>query len=405
MNLGTYTIVILLGSIVILSYIFTLISKKTNIPSVLLLIGTGIAIKYVAGYYGYAQQDVSTLVKILGAIGLIMIILEAALDLEVHRNKLSLIRNSFFSALIIFLVSAFAIAYLIVYWLHEPFDKAFIYAVPMSIISSAIVIPSTGNLPENKKEFIIYEASFSDIIGILVFNYMLMQDTLTTKTTLLFAGHIGLAILISAAASIILLYLLSRIEGMLKFFLIFAILSIVYASGELIHLPALLIVLVFGTVLNNSSKILRGKLGKVISSDNISVALVLMKSITAETSFLVRTFFFILFGYTIDLSVLKEPDVITIGTLIVVILFMARYMYLRIILKTNLMPEIFLMPRGLVTILLFYSIPVSKQLSHFKVGILFYVVVMTSILMTLGLMFSKKDEKQDYLESAENTTI
>lgn len=405
MELDAHVIVILLSSIVILSFIFTIISKKTNIPSVILLIGTGVGIHYLTKYYGFETQNVQPLVKVLGAVGLIMIILEAALDLEVHKEKLKLIRNSFFSASIIFFVSSFVISYLIMYWLNEPFDRAFIYAVPMSIISSAIVIPSTGHLPEDKKEFIIYEASFSDIIGILVFNYMLMKNTLSLESTLIFTGNIGLAIVISAIASFLLIVLLSNIEGVLKFFLIFAILSIVYASGELIHLPALLIILVFGTVLNNITKITKGRLKKYVPLDGIHELINLMKTITAETSFLVRTFFFILFGYTINLSVLAEPDVIAIGTLIVMLLLIIRYIYLRLIIKSNLFPELFLMPRGLVTILLFYTIPASKQLTNFKVGILFYVILLTSLLMMVGLIFFSKNEKEGYFKDTEDATI
>ncbi len=405
MELDAHVIVILLSSIVILSFIFTIISKKTNIPSVILLIGTGVGIHYLTKYYGFETQNVQPLVKVLGAVGLIMIILEAALDLEVHKEKLKLIRNSFFSASIIFFVSSFVISYLIMYWLNEPFDRAFIYAVPMSIISSAIVIPSTGHLPEDKKEFIVYEASFSDIIGILVFNYMLMKNTLSLESTLIFTGNIGLAIVISAIASFLLIVLLSNIEGVLKFFLIFAILSIVYASGELIHLPALLIILVFGTVLNNITKITKGRFKKYVPLDGIHELINLMKTITAETSFLVRTFFFILFGYTINLSVLAEPDVIAIGTLIVMLLLIIRYIYLRLIIKSNLFPELFLMPRGLVTILLFYTIPASKQLTNFKVGILFYVILLTSLLMMVGLIFFSKNDKEDYFKDTEDATI
>jgi Kef-type K+ transport system membrane component KefB len=403
--MNSYVIVIILSSIVILSYFFTLISKKTNIPSVLLLIATGIGIKYLANRYGFADQNVAPLVKVLGAVGLIMIILEAALDLDVHREKLSLIRNSFFSALFIFIISSVGITFLIVYMLNEPFDRAFIYAVPLSIISSAIVIPSTSHLPELKKEFIIYESSFSDIVGILVFNYMVMHNMLTFQSTMIFAGRIGLAVLISAVASILLLYMLSKIGSVLKFFLVFAILSMLYASGELIHLPALLTILVFGSLLNNSGLIIRGPLTKIIPIENIQNILGLMKTITAETSFLIRTFFFIIFGYTIDLKVLTQPDVINIGSMIVGILLIARYIYLRLILRANLFPELFLMPRGLVTILLFYSIPVEKQLSNFKVGIIFYVVVLTSLLMMFGLMFFKKKDKAEYLQDTEDAAI
>src|SRR5215217_161615 len=128
-------IIIILSSIVILSYIFNIISRKTNIPSVLLLIATGIAAQYISKYYGYGQQDVSKLVKILGAVGLLMIVLEAALDLKINRSKVKLISNSFSTALFVFLISAACIAFLFMQWLHVPFSQSFLYAVPMSIIS------------------------------------------------------------------------------------------------------------------------------------------------------------------------------------------------------------------------------------------------------------------------------
>lgn len=405
MEYNANIIVIAFSSIVILSFLFTIISNKTNIPSVLLLMATGIALHYISKYYGYEIFNVQPYVKVLGAMGLVMIILEAALDLKINKGKVKLIRNSFFSALIILLASSFAITYLITYFLEEPFNKAFIYAIPMSIISSAIVIPSAENLPQAKREFIIYEASFSDVLGILLFNYMLMKNTFSMETTLSFLGHIILAIVISAVASVLLLILLSKIEGVLKFFLVFAILSILYASGELIHLPALIVILVFGIVINNIKLLIRGPLGKHISMKGLVGITKLMKTVTAETSFLVRTFFFILFGYTINLNVLLSKDVIIIGTAIVAILFIVRYIYLRLLVKTNLFPELFLMPRGLVTVLLFYSIPASMSLSNFKVGILFYVIMLTSILMMVGLMIFGKDKKQDYLDDVEHSTI
>lgn len=392
MTLGTPIILLLLSGIVILSYIFNLVSKKTNIPSVLMLIATGIAIKHTTVYYWAIQADVMKLVKVLGAVGLIMIVLEAALDLKVNRTKLKLIGDSFFSALFIFLISAFGIAYVVMQWLDVPFEKSFLYAVPLSIISSAIVIPSTSHLVEEKKEFIIYESSFSDILGILVFNYMIMENVMSLKALGSFSFNVGLGLLLSVVATIVLVYVVAAIRINLKFFLIFAVLSFLYALGEMIHLPALLIVLVFGLVINNTPLIIRGKVEKYVNRESIDSILDFMKSITAETSFLIRTFFFILFGYTINLDVLILPEVWQIGTVIILLLLSVRYFYLRIILKTNLLPELFLMPRGLVTILLFYSIPTQKSIGSFNEGILFFVVAVSSILMMIGLMFFSKGE-------------
>lgn len=398
MALGSYTIIIILSAVVILSYIFSLISRKTNIPSVLLLIASGITLKEIVPNEWHYEAVVNKLVKILGAIGLIMIVLEAALDLKINRGKIKLIRNSFSSALSIFLVSAFGIALLITHQLDVSLENAFIYAVPLSIISSAVVIPSAERLPEDKKEFIIYESSFSDILGILIFNYLLMDDVMSLRSVGAFTANLGLAIAISIIASLLLIYTLTQSKTNIRFFLVFAILALIYSLGELIHLPSLLIVLVFGLVFNNNELVIRGKLKALLHHENIEGILSFLKSITAETSFLLRTFFFILFGYTIDLRLLIRQEVWETGSLIVIILIAVRYLYLRFILKSNLFPELFLMPRGLITILLLYSIPASKSLGNFNAGILFFVVVVTSLLMMIGLLFYK-DNKKDLLET------
>ena len=404
MQISPHIVIILLSCIVILSYLFNLVSRITKVPSVLLLIATGIGIKYLSKYYGYVEQDVAKLVKILGAIGLIMIVLEAALDLVLTRSKLKLIRDSMLSATFVFIISAFGIACLLHLWLGEPFHIALLYAVPMSIISSAIVIPSTRHLPEMKKEFIIYESSFSDILGILVFNYLLMDNVMSYRSFGIFAGNIGIAIVISAVASLVLIYMLTRITVNLKFFLIFAILALVYSAGDMIQIPSLLIILVFGLLLNNSSLLFRGRFKKLATPEYMTDILNLMRSITGETSFLIRTFFFILFGYTINLELLIIPQVILLGSLIVSILFIVRFLYLRFILRANLLPELFLIPRGLVTILLFYSIPAEKAMSSFNIGVLFFVVVATSLIMMLGLMFFKTPPPDDYMEIKEEAS-
>ena len=87
-----------------------------------------------------------------------------------------------------------------------------------------------------------------------------------------------------------------------------------------------------------------------------------------------------------------------LGSIIIAILFFVRFLYLRLILKTNLFPELFLMPRGLVTILLFYSIPASKSIGNFNAGILFFVVAVTSLLMMVGLLFYKDKGKVEIEE-------
>ena len=46
---------------------------------------------------------------------------------------------------------------------------AVLAAIPFAVISSAVAIPSSAGLADRVREFVIYESSLSDILGVLVF--------------------------------------------------------------------------------------------------------------------------------------------------------------------------------------------------------------------------------------------
>ncbi|MDJ1500144.1 cation:proton antiporter [Xanthocytophaga agilis] len=395
--MNAYWLILTLGFCVILSYLYSFISKATRIPSVLLLLITGIGVRLVFGPELIRISFVNKIVEVLGIIGLIVIVLEAALDLKISPEKVTVVRNSFLAAVLVFFLSVLGITAVLQFFLERSLIKCIVYAIPLSIISSAIIIPSIEHLSEQKKEFIIYEASFSDIIGILVFNYLTAEAAFSISSIILFGFSIVWAIILSLMISLALSYLLSRIRSHVKFVPILTILLMLYAMGKLLHLPALLIIMVFGLLVNNKERISLSWVMNVLktndSTDNqyFEELLKQLKSITYETSFIVRTFFFILFGYSIDIQVLTEWEVILIGSSIVGMLLLLRYLYLRYFLRAHVLPELFLMPRGLITVLLFYSIPQRLQLGSFNNGILFFVILTTSVLMMLGLLLYRAD--------------
>lgn len=389
--MNTYEIVLLLSSGVIISYIFNLIAKKFAIPSVLLLLGTGILVGQVFGQNLLPATFVNKTVEILGVVGLIMIILEASLDLELSRDKSKMIAQAFFAALLILLASSFSIALIIQQATGETFRNCLVYATPMSIISSAIVIPSVENLLPHKREFIIYEASFSDIFGILFFNYLIADEGISIESGILYGFNIVWSLLLSVVVALGLIYLLSRITLHLKYFLLFAVLLVLYAAGKLLHLPSLLIILFFGLFINNR-KIIRPKIiVEGVPQHMFDEVENNLKSITAETAFLIRTFFFMLFGYSMNVGIFSQEEVWMTGSMVVLALLVIRFIFLRFIQsQKNTMPELLLMPRGLITILLFYGIPQQFKLNTFNNGILFFVILITSVLMMLGIITAEK---------------
>ncbi len=391
--MNTYIILLLLAGGVILSYIFHIIAQKFSIPSVLLLLGTGIALGRFVDTTLVSPSSIAKMVEVLGVIGLMMIILEASLDLTLTQAKAKMVLQALGSALVILLFSSLAIAWIIQFSTGESFRSCLIYATPLSIISSAIVIPSVERIAPDKREFIIYEASFSDIFGILFFNYLVADGELSVGTAFVYSFNMLWALGLTVLVALLLVFLFARIEQHLKYFLLFAVLLLLYAGGKLLHLPSLLIILFFGLLINNRHLIKPSFIVEGIPATTFVEIEKHLKSITAETAFLVRTFFFFLFGYTISIEVFIQKEVWIIGSLVVMALLFIRFVYLKYIqLRTHLLPELLLMPRGLITILLFYSIPSSFQLKVFNEGILFFVILATSLLMMVGVMVADKQQ-------------
>jgi Kef-type K+ transport system membrane component KefB len=389
-NISTEVLLIILCSLVVLSYFFLIASRYIRVPSVLLLLFAGLGLRQIAGAYNFNFILPANLVEGLGVVGLIMIILEAGLDLKLEKRKQKLVRDSFLAALLILVLSISLITTILSYWLHEDVIKCIVYALPLSIMSSSIVLPSIHALTKAKKEFLIYEASFSDILGVILFNYFIADDVLTLKSVGIFGLNIILAIIFSIVLSILLLFILAKTKMNIKFFLIFSLLILIYSGGKLLHLPSLLIILVFGLLINNWEKISFKWLLNYFPHTEVESLRTFLHSITAESSFLIRTFFFLLFGYSIDISLLNDQTVMLIGSLIVLALFLIRLLYLKFYFKTKVFPEVFFIPRGLITIVLFFKIPTSLKLANFNDGILFFIVLSTSIILSLGMIFYKK---------------
>ncbi len=391
-GIDVYTIIIVLCSLIVVSYFFSLISEKNRIPTVLLLLFLGIGIRELAIWQDFYVTVPQAFVEFIGVIGLIIILLEAGLDLEFSRDKLKLIGNAAGSSLFVLFLSMVATSSIVHFWLQQPWLVSLVYAVPLSIISSTIVASSVGSLNEKKREFLTYESSLSDILGILVFNFLIAGSAISAGTVVVRFGSIGLAILVSIVLSVALLGLLTKITIDIKIFLLFASLLLVYALGHTFSFPSLLVILVFGLIINNWSKIQVRFTREIFPYAAVKDVTYSLRLVTAESAFLIRTLFFTLFGYTINLHSLGSLKVIAVGTVIVVALYVVRFMYLQVFSRGHVLPELFYTPRGLVTIVLFYQIPQAMQFKTFDDGILFYVILVTSIVMMLGAIFMTPPE-------------
>lgn len=390
--LTSFDFIIAAAIIVILSFWFNGISKKTNIPSVLMLIVLGIILQYILKYFIPDIPDFSGSLEILGTVGLIMIVLEAALELELKREKLVPILKSMAIALIGLVASAWVAALIIYQFIPEmTMQSAWMYATPLSILSSAIIIPSVGGLSEDKKEFHIYESTFSDIMGIMMFYFLAADfDPAQDAGVVGFAGNIVLTIVVALVASYALILIFQRIKSQAKQFLLIAVLLLLYAVGKKMHLSSLIIILIFGLVIKNIKLFFPGKAQVFIDKEKLHQIYHELHIITLETAFVVRTFFFVIFGLSIVLMSLFSLNVAIISVLIVASIYLIRFALLRVFIGKDYLPQLFIAPRGLITVLLFYAIPVEAQIESFESGVLLFVIIATSLIMTWAMIKDKR---------------
>ena len=389
---SSYNLIIAASVIIILSFWFNGIAKKTNIPSVLMLILLGVILQYVIRYFVTVPLNFFPLLEVLGIVGLIMIVLEAALELELKREKLWPILKSMAIALIGLLGSAY-VATLILFQFVEgmTMHTAWLYATPLSILSSAIIIPSVSGLAAHKKEFHIYESTFSDIMGIIMFYFLVGQlDPAEASGPVGFVGNILLTIVIAIVASYAIILIFQEIKSQAKQFLLIAVLLLLYALGKKMHLSSLIIILIFGLVIANMKLFFGGKLVHFLKKERAHQIYHELHIITLETAFVVRTFFFVVFGITIVISSLFNLNVAMVSMMILVSIYVIRFITLRLFIGKDILPQLFIAPRGLITVLLFYAIPVEAQIATFEPGILLFVIIGTSLIMTWAMIKDKK---------------
>ena len=390
----TTTIIITFCVLLLIAYVFDLTSSKTKIPSVILLLILGWAVKQLTIMLDVQLPDFSPILPVLGTVGLVLIVLEGALELELNKSKFGLIGKSFLGALLPMIALAFLLAF--AFWCFGNFElkDGLINALPLCVISSAIAIPSVSNLSSHHREFIIYESSLSDILGVIIFNFLVINETIDKFSFLNFGLQLLIIIVVSFIATIGLAFLLSKIKHHIKFVPIILLVVLIYSIAKIYHLPGLILILIFGLSIANLDELKRFKWIEKFKPDELKIEVNKFKELTGEGTFLVRTLFFLLFGYSIETSEVLNTDTILWALGIVFFIFLFRAIQLKLS-KLPLQPLLFVAPRGLITVLLFLSIEPIHRISLVNNSLIIQVIILTALLMMVGLMRYKKPQAKE----------
>jgi cell volume regulation protein A len=372
----TATILITLCSLLLIAYVFDLTSSRTKIPSVLLLLLLGWLVRETSQFFNIEIPNLSRFLPFLGTIGLVLIVLDGSLELEFNSSKKTIIKKSFLLAFIPLMLLAFLLAFLFMQLDDNlSLGDSLINAIPFCAISSAVAISSVKGLSAGDSELIVYESSFSDILGVLFFNFIALNSVVNMHSIALFGLQLIIITFISFFASLGLSYLLSNIQHPIKFVPIVLLLMLIYAISEVFELPALIFILLFGLFLGNLDELKR------------------FKDLLREITFLIRALFFLVFGFVLKKEEILNPETILLAIGIVIAIYLFRIIVIRL-LKLPFKPLFFIAPRGLITILLFLAIAPSRIVPFVNRSLVIQVIILTSLTMMGGFMKSKKKQTE-----------
>jgi cell volume regulation protein A len=377
-------LIIVLSLAVLISYAFDLFSSRFKTPSVLLLLLLGMITRQVTEYFAVQVPYVNTILPTLGTLGLILIVLEGGLDLELDTDRLSILRRTLLASLLGIIGGTLLMAGMLYLLLNDSFYHCLIAALPFSIISSSLTAQIITSLIDGQREFAVYESAYASILGIMAFNFLLLSRDSVLGAVLSFTRDTLVMAVISLSCCFLLLYLIGRINHRIKFLPIISVLFLVYALAEINHLSSLLLILIFGLFLNNTDLFIRGRLSRIFKNDLFEKELDQLKNLTAEGAFVVRTFFYLIFGYAAVPQDLVQTDALIVSGLFLVVIVAWRWVTLRLTYRGQMGPLLWIAPRGLITVLLYLNIPEDLRLIGFREGIPMLVLVLSAALVMVA---------------------
>ncbi|MGB9495653.1 MAG: cation:proton antiporter [Azonexus sp.] len=380
----TYHAILIASVVLLLAFAIERIGRVTGVPAVIVMVVVGLVARPLFAAMGLTLDGLDVTVPILGTIGLVLIVLEGALDIKLRREQLRLVSGAIAMAAAGFILCAVLFAMAAVQVLDLSYFQALIISIPFAVISSAVAIQSSHFLPAHGRQFVIYESSVSDILGVLVFFALLNSDGSFGGVIRGLLGGGALSLLLATVCSVGLALMLMHIDGHIRFIPLLAGLFALYSIGEILHLSPLIMVLLFGLALNNPKIITRFKPLRGWMDSSYETTLNQFKLLVMELTFAVRGFFFILLGYWTDLSDLASLYAWLSAAFMLSVVYAGRYAMLKSFRHSLTSSLTWIAPRGLITVVLFLGANNAMSLPRFLNGTIVLVVLVSAALVAVG---------------------
>ena len=387
------SIIAFVGVLVFLAHLFTGIFSRTKIPDVLFLIIIGVCVGPVLGLASPALFG--AVGPVFAIITLIIILFESGLTLKLKTLRsalggaMTLAPLTFFATMGV--VAGFAL------WLTDlELLPAFILGAIVGSTSEAIIIPLVRQLrvKEDTQTLLSVESSVNDVLSIVI------------TVTLIEAYAIGKFEVASVSGDLIASFLVAIIFGVIGAFTWSILLNrihviknamfttpafvfILFGIVETLGFSGAIAALVFGITLGNIESINISIFKPSYAKEPVGLTET-EKVFFGEMAFLLKTFFFVYLGLSLELI---SEQLIIISLVLTVIAFVLRVPATRLTLRRSLplkdMSIVAVMvPKGLAAVVL-ASLPLQQGvlggelIKNLTYGVVLLSIVITSFLVML----------------------
>lgn len=385
--------VALVGILVFLAHLFTGIFSRTRIPDVLLLIIIGICFGPVLNLASPSQFGVVG--PIFTTITLIIILFESGLTLRLATLR-SALSGAMKLAPISFFLTMSIVAGLAIWLTDLDILPAFILGAIIGSTSEAVVIPLIRQLKvqEETQTLLSVESSVNDVLSIiitvaLVQAYNLGEFNIASISGDLIAAFI-VAMVFGIIGAIIWSTLLNRIHAIKNaMFTTPAFVFVVFGIVEMLGFSGAIAALAFGITIGNIESIRLPIFKKSIANEPVGLT-ESEKAFFSEVAFLLKTFFFIYLGISLELI---SNWLIMVAIILCILAFTIRVLAVKISIKKSIpLLDIsiasVMVPKGLAAVVL-ATIPLQQQvvggetIKNITYGVILISIVMTSLLVLL----------------------
>jgi cell volume regulation protein A len=389
---GVAEIIAFVGILVFLAHLFTGIFSRTRIPDVILLMIIGIGVGPVLGL---------TSPDLFGAVGpvfttvtLIIILFESGLAL-----KLNMLRSALGGAMVLAPLSFFSTMVVVAgvaYWLADlEIIPALILGAIVGSTSETVVIPLVRQLKikEETQTLLSVESSVNDVLSIVITIALVQAYTLGEFNIAALAGDLIASFLVALVFGIIGAFiwsiLLNRIHAIKNaMFTTPAFVFVIFGVVEVMGFSGAIAALAFGVTIGNIAQI-RFPVFKTLTVKEPVGLNETEKVFFSEVAFLLKTFFFIYLGISLELI---SSWLIIVGLVLTTVAFIIRLPAVRLVNKSLAPKEASVMavmvPKGLAAVVL-ASIPLQQGVTGGEIikdvtyGVVLFSILLTSFLVIL----------------------